>query len=494
MSVNTKHSSFKNFLLIDKPTIRVIFALVIPAAIEIAMSSLFGMVDYMMAGKFSTDALNAIGLYATPSNVFVAAFSAVNVGTTTLVAWNIGAGNTKNANRIMKISMLMNFVLGIVVTVVTCFFAPQLIQFMAGNKYGDVNIKGTVASDAVDVFIICTSTQVFQAMTMSITASLRGAGENKIPMFYNFSSNLLNVFGNYIFIYGVKALSIPRMGAQGAALSTAICKVFTFVFAIIYLNFTRRSKLSFKMAREKKDDNEKHGLHGIYRLLADSNVRKILEIGLPAAGESITLQIGLMLFSRVVVSTGPVSYASHQIGNNISGFFTSLCSAFSIASNALMGQSLGAGSKENAKHYVSSICKISVMSSAAIGIVMFLFAGNVVHMYTDDAEIIALSSKLLQIFALTVIALSFQSCISGALRGAGDTKFPLYVVIFCVLFLRVALVTVAVNVLHFNIVAVWFVTLFDQVLRGAIMYKRYRSERWANKLKLENLAEKAQSK
>ena len=106
---------------------------------------------------------------------------------------------------------------------------------------------------------------------------------------------------------------------------------------------------------------------------------------------------------------------------------------------------------------------------------------NVVCAFVNDVideNVIKIATQILYVCSMIIIVTAFQNCYSGALKGAGDTKFPLYSAIFCTLFVRVVLTYVVVNVLHFGIFYVWLATLTDLVLRAVIIYIRYRSGRW----------------
>ena len=470
----------RNFFTFEKGSVKIILTLVIPILCELLLSSLFGMVDYMMAGQHSTHALNAIGLFNSPSALLTVLFTAVNTGTTTRVAWNIGAGRIDSAKRVMRTSIILNIILSIAVTFVGIVFAPQMIEFMSASEYGSVYEKGTIAYDGVQVFQICSAGFIFSGVTMAITASLRGAGENRIPLFYNMLANFLNVIGNYVFIYGVDFLHIPEMAAQGAALSTSLSRLIAMVLAIVFLCFSKKSRFGLKnkdyatnFSEENRDTKK------LPFFLPDLSVsKKILSIGIPSMLESVIMQIGMILFAKMVISTGNDSYAAHQISNSINSLFLMICAAFSSAAGTLVGQNLGAKDINGAKYYTTAITKITVSICCVMAIVMALFAKNFIVLYTSDQNVIKIATEIMYVCSLILIVTAFQNCYSGALKGAGDTKFPLYSAIFCTLFVRVVLTYIVVNILHLGIFFVWLATLTDLILRCIIIYFRYRSGRW----------------
>ena len=482
MTTNNKGlvSKIRSFFTFEKSSVKIILTLVIPILCETILSSLFGMVDHMMAGQHSTHALNAIGLFNSPSALLVVLFTAINTGTTTRVAWNIGAGRIDSARRVMRTSIILNIFVGLVITAIGVVFAHQIIDYMAGGQYGSVYEKGTIAYDGVQVFQICSFGFVFSGVTAAITSALRGAGENRIPLFYNMLANFLNVIGNYIFIYGVDFLGIPEMAAQGAALSTSISRFLAMMFAIIFLCFSKKSKFSFRNKAYATNFSESgENRKKLPFFVPDWSIsKKILAIGVPSMFESVIMQFGMILFTKLVISTGNDSYAAHQISNSINNMFLMICVSFSSATGTLVGQNLGAKNIEGAKYYTRTITKMTVMICCVMAVILALFARNLLGLYTDDANVIKIATEIMYVCSVILIVTAFQNCYSGALKGAGDTKFPLYSAIFCTLFVRVVLAYVVVKVLGLGIFYVWLATLADLVLRAIIIYIRYRSGRW----------------
>lgn len=425
-----------------------------PAFVELVMSTLFGMVDMIMVGQLSSAAITSVGLTNQPFMLLLAIFSAVNVGTTTLVAWNIGARNTEKANLITRQIVVINAILGIIMSAIGVIFAHQTVVFMGA--------QADTIKDATIYFQIVSSGLVFQAITMGITASLRGAGETKIPMFYNIGSNLLNVFGNYALIYG--KFGLPKMGVTGAALSTTISRTVACVVGLSIIFFSNQSVISLKLRGSYKPNR------GI--------IKEVLSIGLPSALEQFVLQSGLMLFARTVSSLGTIGFAAHQIGLNICGLTFSPSMAFGVAATTLVGQSLGAKDEEKAKKYADMIHHMAMIVSCTMGGVFILFSFQLASLYTKDLAVASMAAIILKIMALSQIGQSTQLSLAGALRGAGDTMYPLYASIFGIWIFRVFVAYIFVSVFHWGLIGAWVALALDQYTRAAVVYFRYRSGKW----------------
>jgi putative MATE family efflux protein len=240
------------------------------------MSTLFGMINMIMVGQLSAAAITAVGLTNQPFMLLLAVFAAVNVGTTALVAWNIGAGNTEKASAVTRQIIAVNIVLGLVMSTTGIVFSRYIVTFMGA--------QADTIEDATAYFRIVSSGLLFQAVTMGITASLRGAGETRIPMMYNIGSNLLNVFGNYLLIYG--KLGFPELKVEGAAISTTFSRIVACLIGFYIISLSNKSAINIR---------HRGRYHPDFVI-----IKRVFSIGLPAAMEQFVIQSGLMIFARTV--------------------------------------------------------------------------------------------------------------------------------------------------------------------------------------------------
>lgn len=432
---------------------REIFSVTWPAFIEIIMSTLFGMVDMVMVGQLSHAAIAAVGLTNQPFMLLLAVFAAVNVGTTTIVAWNIGSGNHHRASTVTKQGLMINLFLGILLSIFGIFAAGAIVVFM-GAEADTIN-------DATIYFRIVSAGLVFQAVNMGITAALRGSGETRIPMYYNIGSNFLNVLGNYALIYG--KLGFPQLGVAGAAISTTFSRLVGCLLAL-YVIYSGKAKISVRHSGKYKPDRE--------------IIRQIFSIGIPSALEQFVIQGALILFAKTVSGLGTTVFAAHQIGLNISGLTFSPSNAFGVAATTLVGQSLGANEEEKAEKFASFIYRMAILVACLMGLVFILFSHQLARLYTDELVVAAMAGTVLKILAFAQPGQSVQLSLSGALRGAGDTMYPLYACIFSMWIFRVGLSYLFVYIFGWGLNGAWFALLIDQYIRASIVFWRFRTGKW----------------
>ncbi|MGE5528189.1 MAG: MATE family efflux transporter [Patescibacteria group bacterium] len=451
------------------PMWREIAAITWPAFVELVMSTLFGMVDMIMVGRLSPAAIASVGLTGQPFMLLLAIFAAVNVGTTTLVAWNIGGSHLRKARSITRQVLVVNAILGTAIGLLGVLAARPVVLFMGA---GPDTVK-----DATAYFQIVAAGLLFQAVTMGITASLRGAGETTAPMLYNVGSNLLNVFGNYVLIYG--KFGFPRWGVAGAAASTTLAR-FVACLAGLYILFrSRQTILALRFKGDYRPDWP--------------TVKKVFSIGLPAALEQFVLQSGLMLFARTVSGLGTLNFAAHQIGLNISGISFAPSMAFGVAATTLVGQSLGAHDAEKARRYARAIHKMAMGTACFTGAIFILFSHPLARLYTSDLAAAALAGVILKILALAQPGQSTQLTLAGALRGAGDTMYPLYASVIGIWGFRVAAAYAFVNIFHWGLNGAWIALVLDQYTRATVVYLRFRSGAWEHAMALHHRSDREMS-
>lgn len=436
------------------PMWREMFRITWPALIELVMMTLFGMVDMIMVGRLGPAAITSVGLTNQPFMLLMAIFAAVNIGGTTLVAWNVGGNNLNKAKDVTRQIIILNLILGAAMSILGVLAAGLVVRFMGAGP------------DTVDMaksyFQIVASGLIFQAVIMGVTACLRGAGQTRIPMAYNVGSNLLNVFGNYVLIYG--KWGFPCWGVAGAAVSTTLSRLIACLAALYVVYLSRRSelKISFK-------DN--------HRINWDI-IKKIFAIGLPSALEQFVLQSGLMLFAKIVSGLGTAGFAAHQIGLNISGLSFAPSMAFGVGATTLVGQSLGAGDTLKAEQYARFIRKIAVGTAMVMGLIFILFSHPLARLYTSDLVVAGMAGTVLKILALAQPGQSTQLTLAGALRGAGDTMYPLYASILGIWFFRVGATYLFVEGFGWGLIGAWIALVMDQYIRSFVIYLRFRSGKW----------------
>jgi len=426
-----------------------------PSLLELTLTQLTSMADLMMVGQLGPWAITAVGLSTQPKFLMQTAFMAMNVGATAMVARYKGAGEQEKANGIMRQALLMTFIFSLVSSIVGFILARPLVAFMGGKDDAQALAGGTV------YFQIQMLGLVALALTSTITATLRGVGNSRTAMIYNMIANVVNIILNYILIYG--HFGAPRMEVAGASLATIIGQFVAMIIALFAI-IRGRFYLRLRIRDGFKPDF--------------AEIQKIVKIGVPAMIEQLTMRAGIIIYAKTVAALGTVAFATHQICMNIQALSFMTGQAFGVSATSLMGQSLGKKRPDMAQAYCTRTRRIGMCVAFILTFIFLFFGRFIVACYSDDASVIETGARILMFVAFIQPFQSSQFILSGALRGAGDTKSIAKIIFVTVLIVRPGLALLLINLFHWGLEGAWVALAADQLLRTMLVWKRYKSGKW----------------
>jgi putative MATE family efflux protein len=433
--------------------VRPIVRLAGPSLIENLMQTALGIVSMLMVARLGPAAIAGVGLSNQFANLLIMSFSGLAVGNTALVARHVGAVDTRAAASVARQAL-------IVATAIGCLIG--LAAFLASEPA----LRATGAEDAVveagaEYLKIIGSAAILMILMQVGGGTLRGAGDTVTPMLATLVMNVVNIAVAYVLIFG--HLGFPALGIVGAAWAAVIART---LGAILILRKLVRGGRTPALGwfRAWRPDT--------------GTMRRIVRIGGPASIESFTVQIGLMLFSLIAVQVGTAAFAAQQIVFNVAQLSLLPGMAFSVAATTLVGQSLGA--KEPRRAVLSGWLAVSAaviwMSTMAVGYVVL--AEPWMRLYTGDGEIVRLGITVMWILALGQPLQAMAFVLSGALRGAGDTRVTMWGGMLGTWGFRVPLAWFLGIVLGFGLIGIWVGWIMDWLVRSLIYFWRFRSGRW----------------
>ena len=424
-----------------------------PSTVESVLVGLVGMVDTVMVGTLGSDAIAAVGITNQPKLIVLAVIMSLNVGVTAIVARRTGEGDRVSANRVLKQVIILCTVLTAVMSVAAFIFARPLLLFAGAGL--------DIIDDATIYFQIIVAGLIFNSLSMTINAAQRGAGNTRISMSTNLTANLVNVVFNYLLIGG--NLGFPRLGVAGAAVATVLGSAVSLGMAIASLLHRDR----FLTVLEKEP----------WRF--DGTVLKSLaNISSSAFVEQVFMRIGFFIYAKIVASLGTTDFATHQICMNIMSLSFTFGDGLSVASAALVGQSLGAKRPDMAIIYGKTGQRMAFAISGLLSVVFFLLAPQLIMLFTDEAAIIRDGTPLIYIIAIVVYAQISQVVFSGCLRGAGDTKYVAVVSMISIMVVRPTLSWILCYPAGLGLIGAWYGVLIDQYIRLFATMPRFSSGKW----------------
>lgn len=457
-----------------------IMVLAWPAILENLLTTLIQFVNTAMVSHLGSVATAAVGINTPLIWMINGIVTSVGVGATALVARYIGAGDKDKARRVANQSILIGIFLGILFTLIILLLGNSIPIWLGAD--------GVIAPLSAKYIKIMSITFVLYFTSLIAGAALRGAGNTKTPMRINVLMNIINIIGNFILIYPSRTLvlckgfklpmmgsiAIPRMqitlwganlGIEGAAISTALSQgIAGILFLIIISNEDCVLKLKLK------------DLFSIDRNL----IKKVLYIGIPAAGERIIISSGQMAFTKIIAGLGTVQLAAHYLANTAESISYMPAYGLAVAATTLVGQSLGVDDTEKAEKYGYGAFKMGVLIMSLMACIFIFFPHYLIRIFTNDPVVIYHASSVLRIEALSQPFFASSIVLSGALRGAGDTRWPLYISMISMWGVRIILAWIMIGRFGLGLKSAWVAMVVDLAVRGILIFIRYKNGRWKN--------------
>lgn len=431
---------------------RQVLTLALPAAGEQVMSLMVGIVNTMLVGHLGAGPLAAVSLATQWTFAAFTFYAAIATGATAVVARSVGAGDWDTANRATRQSVFVGLAIGVTMTVLALLLATPAVALMGAEPEA-------LAAGATYMRIVSIAFG-FSATMFVGNACLRGAGDTRTAMLVMGVVNTVNVCVSWTAING--PFGLPKLGVAGTALGEATGRT---IGGLLVIGVLLRGRLGLKL-------DLKHWQ------LDPEMIKRVLRVGLPTGGERAIMRVGMMIFMRVVASLGTTAVAAHAVALRAESLSWMPGIGFATAGTTLVGQNLGARDPQRAERsgYIAFQMALALMS--VMGVIFILFPRPLVALFTDDAEIIQTAVRPLRIIAFVQPMMAAAFLFAGNLRGAGDTRFPMYITGASVWIGRVVVATVLVVALGMGLPGAWLGMATDHAVRGILFFLRYRSGRW----------------
>ena len=446
--------------------IKIILYLTWPLFIEQILTTLISYADTAMVGALGVNATASVSI----SNSFVFLINgvvmALGVGITTYVARSVGAKDYEAAKAYIRHALLLLVYLGVPISLLILGLHRLIPVWMGADP--------EILDSARQYLLITSIFRIFSLTTMMLSGVFRGRGDMKTPLRVNIAANLINVVGNYLLInptHQVNVLSLSftvpgaGMGVAGAALSTGISWMVGAVFMLIMLYV--------------KDDPTRISLHDSMRL-DKKLLGRVVNISIPAMLERFCMSTASIVFSRSVASLGTVVFAANSVYVTAESISFMPGFAFATAATTLVGQALGAGKAELAKKYTYKTMETGAAVLTFSGIMIYVFARQLVTLFTPDQQAIELAVTCLHQVAFIQPIQVIAWILAGALRGAGDTKWPFYITAICNWGIRTLGAFLCIRVFHLGLPEAVLCACGDSFFRAILTWLRFRTGKWTH--------------
>ena len=451
----------------EEPHGRAIIRLALPALAEQVLQFCVGLWDYYLSGHLAQtspeakEATTAVG--TTVYGIWLASliFSLVSTGTIALVARAWGAGNRDEARRIGTVSLLIGTVAGALYAALAWFGSPVLARFL--------HLSETATALTVDYLRWDAIAAIPFSVTIVGSAALRGAGNMRTPMLIIAAVSGINVFTAWAFVHG--AGPIPALGPSGIIFGTFTAKwIGGFLMLLTYVLGLGGLRLTIVP----------------WKTLIDL-VRRILRIGLPAAVDGVSLWAAQIVFLRIIhaadnYAAESVALKAHFVGIEMESMSYLPAMAWGMATATLVGQRLGAG-RPAAAVALARTALAQVLVLGGLATVGFYFgAGHIFALMHEDLAVQEVGTGALRMLSFFEPFLVIAIVSVYGLRGAGETRLPMWITLLSTLCVRLPIAWLGVSA-GWGLKGAWMGMCADITVRGIVSGILFYRGRWA-RLKL----------
>ena len=405
-------------------------------------------IDTSMVGHLGAAAGASIGLVSTCMWLLGGFCGACGSGFSVQVAHLIGANDFKHARVVLRQGLLTALVFSGVISLIGMAIAGPLPHWLGGSP--------EIIPDSTKYFFIVAASLPFMQIDWMCASMLQVSGNMKVPSFLSIGMCVLDVCFNYLFIY------VLGMGVVGAAIGTALAEMIT-ALAMLYFVTVRSPELNLRQDR------------GSFRPTSQV-LGKALGIGGPMALQMVLIRGGYIASTVIVAPLGIIAIAANSFAITAESFCYMPGYGIADAATALVGQSVGATRKELAKRFAWITTLLGMGIMGVLGILMYIFAPQLMGMLTPDADVIGLGARCLRIEAFAELGYAASIVIYGACVGVGDTKWPSIMNFTSMWLVRIIPAIFLVKV--YGLIGFWIAMAVELTFRGVIFLVRLARGRW----------------
>ena len=416
---------------------------------------MLGAVDTIMLSQYSDESVAAVGVVNQIVMFAFLIFEVINIGTSVLCSQYLGAKMQKNMVQVVGVALLFNLVVGLLISAILHYGATTLLGWMG--------LRPELLKYGIGYMQIVGAFAFFQAISFTISASLRSANKAIYPMLVTVLVNIMNIIGNYSLIFG--KWGMPALGAEGAAISTSVARGVSMVvlFVILFRKHIPRFPLNY------------------FRPFPWVELKNLLKVGLPSAGENMSYSFSQVVITYFINILGNNALATRTYTVNIVMFVYLFAIAMAQGGAISIGHLVGQKKIRAAYLLGKYVMRLSILVSLVLSCVWAASGHFIFSMLTDNQEIINMGVTIMMVDIIVEIGRAVNIYATNALRSAGDVNFPFYVGVAVQWTVSVGFSYLFGIHWGWGLVGMWCAFLLDENIRALLFVKRWNSMRWAKK-------------
>jgi putative MATE family efflux protein len=382
--------------------------------------------------------------------LLMAASMALSVATTAVVARAKGAVDSHGASAATTASLSLVILVSLIIGLTTYAITPQFV--------GIFKLDPEAHQLAIDYVRPTAILNIIFAIALTIATSFRAIGDVVRPLIYSGYATVLAISASYMLVHGT--FGLPALGIKGIVFGTAFGQACVVLWFLVNWLFKQYSLVPVPKAAFER-----------------SRLSQLLTIGAPAALEQILIQVSFLAFMVLVAGYGTAAFAAYGIGITILSVCIVIGLGCGTASATLSGINLGAGDPESAIQNGWITAKLAAICMTTVSVLIFSFRGPLAATLSIDPEIQALTEYFIIILAIIQPLMAIEFAIGGALRGGGDTRYPLIVTFTGMIVGRLS-IGFFVASMGAPVEVMYAVIIGDYLIKAVMLTLRFRSDKW----------------
>ncbi len=431
---------------------RAIFLLAVPMVLEMFMESLFGLADVFWVARLGADAIATVGLTETGLTLVFCMAIGLSVGATAVVARRVGEKDNAGAGIAAIQAILLGLIISSIVAIIGYVFAPDLLRVLGGSESvirTGTNYTRTIVSGSATVFLL-----------FLINAVFRGAGDPAIAMRVLWIANLVNIVLNPFLIFGWGPF--PELGVTGSAVGTTIGRG-TGVLLQLWILFRGKGRISIHHEQVRIDTKVMFSM---------------LRLSLTAMFQYLVQMASWVGIVRIIAGFSSAAVAANTLAIKIVLFAILPSWGMSNAAATLVGQNLGAKRPDRAEQAVWRTGLFNTIFLGAIGVFFIAFAEPLIHLFTDDPEVVPIAVSGLRMLSYGNISYAYGMVLSAAFNGAGDTFTPTILNLICFWLCQIPLGYYLAIPMGWGPVGAWTAIITADTLLALLAVILFRRGKW----------------
>lgn len=428
-----------------------------PVVIQSLLQVLIGTIDIKMVGSLGVDAISAVGTGRNIIMLIMVLVMAISTGTIAMISRFIGMGDDDGVSAIAGQAFFLSIVAAIFMIPIGLLTNDWVLNLLGVNE--NVFI---LAKEYMAIFFLSIPFFLLNFMAKSI---FQGAGDTKTPLIVDIIMNIMNVIGNFIFIFGFGIF--PPMGVGGAAMGTLVARLIGAILgwgALISGKFVVKVNV-IDMIKPRWEVG-----------------KQILKIGLPTALQGLSRNISTFIIFAILARTlrSASAVPAYVIGTNLNQYALMPGLAVGTAAATLSGMNIGAGKLDRAYETGKVSALLGAILMGSIALVFAVFSTPLIKFFLNESnpEVLRIGKIFLIIIGISEPFHAITITFSRTMQGAGYTKHPFIITLISWVFVRISLSYILAIILNFGSTGVWLAISISNMLSGLLSYLLFKRKEW----------------